>query len=106
MFTDKSTFVARQMLLGLVPDPLRWSVGRTDADRGNGGFELAFCPFRQFTVATWLSASMSSAGIDRISGTCRHRGRPRLATGQISSTQISRTQTGYLEVTRDADSLG
>jgi hypothetical protein len=50
VLTDRPSFVARQMLLGLVPDPLRWSVGRTDADRGNGGFELAFCPFRQLTV--------------------------------------------------------
>jgi hypothetical protein len=36
------------------------------------------------------SASMSSAAIDRMSGTCRLRGRPRPATGQIIRTNASR----------------
>ena len=27
MFADKPGFVARQMLLALIPDPLRWSIG-------------------------------------------------------------------------------
>ena len=44
MFADKPGFVARQMLLALVPDPLRWSVGCAYADGGKAGFELAFRP--------------------------------------------------------------
>ena len=44
MFADKPGFVARQMLLALIPDPLRWSIGGTDADSGKAGFELAFRP--------------------------------------------------------------
>ena len=27
MFADQPGFVARQMLLALIPDPLRWSIG-------------------------------------------------------------------------------
>ena len=44
VFADKPGFVARQMLLALVPDPLRWSVGYADTDSGKAGFELAFRP--------------------------------------------------------------
>jgi len=44
MFADKPGFVARQMLLALIPDPLRWSIGGTDADSGKAGFELSFRP--------------------------------------------------------------
>ena len=44
MFADKLGFVARQMLLALVPDPLRWSVGYADTDSGKAGFEPAFRP--------------------------------------------------------------
>ena len=44
VFADKPGFVARQMLLALVPDPLRWSVGCAYADGGKAGFELAFRP--------------------------------------------------------------
>src|SRR6266566_2517634 len=40
----------------------------------------------QLMVRHLALASMSSAGIDRMSGTCRWRGRPRLATGQIIRT--------------------
>src|SRR5438552_15395389 len=32
------------MLLALVPNPLRWSVGYADTDSGKAGFELAFRP--------------------------------------------------------------
>ena len=35
VFADKPGFVARQMLLALVPDPLRWSVGCAYADLGS-----------------------------------------------------------------------
>ena len=44
MFADKPGFVAWQMLLALVPDPLRRSIGYADADSGKAGFELAFRP--------------------------------------------------------------
>src|SRR6188472_1948947 len=60
---------------------------RTAAKRA---LSLPFVPVRQLTVCHLAPASMSSAGIDRISGTCRRRGRPRLATGQSR-----RTSTGY-----------
>jgi len=41
---------------------------------------------RQLMVRHLALASMSSAGIDKMSGTCRRRGRPPLATGQIIFT--------------------
>src|SRR5260370_11304629 len=44
VFADKPGFVARQMLLALVPDPLRWSVGCAYADSSKAGLELAFRP--------------------------------------------------------------
>jgi len=34
VFADKPGFITRQMLLTLVPDPLRWSIGGSDADSG------------------------------------------------------------------------
>jgi hypothetical protein len=48
VFADKPGLVSRQMLLTLVPDPLRWSVGGAYTDSGKAGFEL---PLRQFTPA-------------------------------------------------------
>jgi hypothetical protein len=60
---------------------------RTAAKRA---LSLPFVPVRQLTVCHLASASMSSAGTDRISGIDRRRGRPRLATGQMR-----RTSTGY-----------
>ena len=44
MFADKPGFIAGQMLLALIPDPLRWPIGGADADRGKAGFELALRP--------------------------------------------------------------
>src|SRR5438445_4556616 len=44
VFADEPSLVAWQMLLTLVPDPLRWSVGYADTDSGKAGFELAFRP--------------------------------------------------------------
>ena len=44
MFADQPGFVARQMLLALIPDPLRWAIGGADADSGKAGFELALRP--------------------------------------------------------------
>ena len=68
---------------------------RTAANRA---FSRPFVPLRQLTVLHLAPASMSSAGIDRMSGTCRLRGRPRtLVIGQISCTP-----TG--EVSRDTNS--
>jgi len=60
---------------------------RTAAKRA---LSFPFVPVRQLIVCHFTWASMSSAGIDRMSGTCRWRGRPRLATGQII-----RTSAGY-----------
>src|SRR4030081_3158522 len=40
VFADKPGLVSRQMLLTLVPDPLRWSVGGAYTDSGKAGFEL------------------------------------------------------------------
>ena len=44
VFADEPNLVPRQMLLTLVPDPLRWSVGDPHADGGKASFELAFRP--------------------------------------------------------------
>ena len=41
VFADQPGLVPRKMLLTLVPDPLRRSVGDPHADRGKAGFELA-----------------------------------------------------------------
>src|SRR6476661_9345340 len=40
VFADEPSLVAWQMLLTLVPDPLRWSVGNTHADCGKTRLEL------------------------------------------------------------------
>src|SRR6266498_349331 len=42
VFADKPSLVPRQMLLALVPDPLRWSVGDPHADRSKTRLELSF----------------------------------------------------------------
>src|SRR6185312_7123186 len=41
---DKPGFIAGQMLLTLIPDPLRWPIGGADADSGEAGFERALRP--------------------------------------------------------------
>ena len=43
MFADEPSLVAWQMLLTLVPDPLRRSVGNPHADGGEASLELSFC---------------------------------------------------------------
>jgi hypothetical protein len=43
VFADEPGFVARQMLLTLVSDPLRRSVGRAHPDISETGLELSFC---------------------------------------------------------------
>src|SRR5262249_55496970 len=60
---------------------------RTAAKRA---LSFPFVPVRQLMVRHLALASISSAGIDRMSGTCGGRGRPRFATGQII-----RTSAGY-----------
>src|SRR6516225_7483731 len=42
VFADEPSPVAGQMLLALVPDPLRWSVGDPHPDRGETSLELSF----------------------------------------------------------------
>src|SRR6266567_8136379 len=42
VFANEPSLLARKMLLALVPDPLRWSVGRAHTDSGEAGFELSF----------------------------------------------------------------
>src|SRR2546422_11015832 len=57
---------------------------RTAANRA---FSRPFVPLRQLTILHLAPASMSPAGIDRMSGTCRLRGLPRtLVIGQICCT--------------------
>src|ERR1700721_1033978 len=61
---------------------------RTAANRA---LSRPLVPLRQLTVLHCALANMSSAAVDRLSGTCRLRGRPRtLVTGQMSCTP-----TGY-----------
>ena len=43
MFADEPSLVARQMLLTLVPDPLRRSVGNPHTDGGEASLKLSFC---------------------------------------------------------------
>ena len=86
MLADEPSLLARQMLLTLVPDPLRWSVGDAHADSSETSLSFPFVPMRQQMFRHGASASMSSAAIDRTSGTARRRGRPRPATGQIICT--------------------
>ena len=72
VFADEPSLVPGQMLLALVPDPLRWSVGDSHANRSKTRLELSLgVPVRQLMVCHLAWASMSSAGIDRTSGTCR-----------------------------------
>src|SRR6266849_6718175 len=42
VFADEPSLVPWQMLLTLVPDPLRWSVGYPHADSGETSLELSF----------------------------------------------------------------
>src|SRR5262245_45162114 len=86
VFADEPSLLARQMLLPFVSDPLRRPIGNPHADRSKTSLELSFVPMRQLMVRHVAVASMSSAGIDKMSGTCRFRGRPRLATGKIIRT--------------------
>ena len=57
MFSNEPGLVPRQMLLTLIPDPLRRSVGNATPDRGKTRFELSFVPVRQvmFCQLTGLS---------------------------------------------------
>jgi hypothetical protein len=41
VFADEPSLLAGEMLLPLVPDPLRWSVGDPHADRSKTGLELS-----------------------------------------------------------------
>src|SRR5258708_17621450 len=41
VFADEPGLVPRQMLLTLVPDPLRWSVGRAPTHSPKAGFALS-----------------------------------------------------------------
>src|SRR5918994_6595807 len=50
MFADEPGLVPWQMLLTLVPDPLRWSVGDPHADSSKTSLELSFVPVRQLMV--------------------------------------------------------
>ena len=42
MFADEPSLIPGQMLLTLVPDPLRWSVGDPHADNSKMSLELSF----------------------------------------------------------------
>jgi hypothetical protein len=42
VFSNEPGLVPRQMLLTLIPDPLRRSIGNAHTDRGETRFELSF----------------------------------------------------------------
>jgi len=87
MLADEPGFVALQMLLSLIPYSLRSPSAVRTRTAANRAFNRPFVPLRQLTVFHLALASMSSVAIDRISDTCRLRGRPRtLVTGQMSCT--------------------
>jgi hypothetical protein len=95
---DKPGFVPREMLLSLVPSPLRRSVSCACTDSSKSSFELSLRPgFASSQFATWPRTACLRAGIDRISGTCRRRGAARFGDGpdQLHTDRI------HLEVTRD-----
>src|SRR5512133_393956 len=71
VFADEPGLVPRQMLLTLVPDPLRWSVGRAHTHSRKAALSFPFVPVRQLMFCHLASASISSAAIDRMFGTCR-----------------------------------
>jgi hypothetical protein len=85
VFADEPSLLPGEMLLPLVPDPLRWSVGDSHANRSKTGLELPFVPVRQLIVCHLAWVSMSSAGIDRTSGTCRG---PSSASGGLSAGRL------------------
>ena len=91
VFADEPGLLPGQMLLPLSlircggPSAMRT---RTAAKRA---LSFPFVPVRQLMLCHLASASMSSAAIDRMSGTCRLRGRPRPATGQIICTSAGYT---------------
>ena len=71
VFADKPGLVSRQMLLTLVPDPLRGPSAVRTRTAAKRALSFPFVPVRQLTVRHLASASMASAAFDRISGTCR-----------------------------------
>ena len=71
VFADEPSLFPGEMLLPLVPDPLRWSVGTRTRTAAKRALSFPLVPVRQLMVCHLAWASMSSAGIDRTSGTCR-----------------------------------
>jgi hypothetical protein len=66
----RQALIATNVLLTLVPDPLRRSVGDPHADRSETSFKLSFRAGAPDDGVQLALASMSSAGIDKVSGTC------------------------------------
>src|SRR6478736_3102743 len=91
VFADEPGLLPGQMLLALVPDSLWWSVCYAHTTAAKRALSFPFVPVRQLMFCHVASASMSSAAIDRMSGTCRLRGRPRPATGQTICTSAGYT---------------
>ncbi len=91
VFTNKPNLLAGQMLPPLVPDPLNCSVRDPQRALAKRALSFPFVPVRQLMVCHLASASMTSAGNDGTSGTCRCRGHPRSATGQIILTSAGYT---------------
>ncbi|KRQ94357.1 hypothetical protein CQ10_34165 [Bradyrhizobium valentinum] len=89
-FGKLAIWIAGKMLLAL--SLIRWGGPSAIRTRtaANQAFKRPLVPFRQLTFCHFEPASMSSAALDRMSGMYRPRGRPRIATGQISLTS-----TGY-----------
>ena len=90
VFADEPGLLPGQMLLALVPIRCGGPSAMRTRMAAKRALSFPFVPVRQLMFCHVASASMSSAAIDRMSGTCRLRGRPRPATGQII-----RTSAGY-----------
>src|SRR4029077_15361029 len=82
------------MLLALVPDSLWWSVCYAHTDGSKTSLELSFRTGAPTDVLPCGVGQHVFAAIDRMSGTCRLRGRPRPATGQIIRTSAGYTLRG------------
>ena len=71
VFADEPGLVSRKMLLTLVPDPLRWSIGDPHADGGETSLELSFRTGAPTDVLPWGIGQHAFGRHRRMSGTCR-----------------------------------
>ena len=90
VFADEPGLFARKMLLTLVADPLRWSVGDAHADGGETSFQLPLVPMRQLKFRHGASASMSSADLDRVPEQPADEGDPVRRPARSASRRVDR----------------